>query len=51
MSKFLVIDGLDGSGKGTVTRMPKDYLTAKGVDLMEETIDDNGVAFGDPARQ
>lgn len=26
-------------------------LTAKGVDLMEETIDDNGVAFGDPARQ
>lgn len=32
MSKFLVIDGLDGSGKGTVTRMLKDYLTAKGVE-------------------
>ena len=26
-------------------------LTAKGIDLMEGTIDDDGVAFGDPARQ
>lgn len=25
-------------------------LTAKGIDLMEGTIDDDGVAFGDPAR-
>lgn len=26
-------------------------LTAKGIDLMEGTIDDDGVAFGDPTRQ
>ena len=26
-------------------------LTAKGIDLMEGTIEDNGVAFGDPSRQ
>lgn len=26
-------------------------LTAKGIDLMEGTIEDDGVAFGDPARQ
>lgn len=26
-------------------------LTAKGFDLMEGTIEDGGVAFGDPARQ
>lgn len=26
-------------------------LTALGVDLMEDTLDDDGVAFGDPARQ
>ncbi|MBQ8911860.1 MAG: deoxynucleoside kinase [Clostridia bacterium] len=32
MSKFLVIDGLDGSGKGTITRMLRDYLTEKGVE-------------------
>lgn len=32
MSKFLVIDGLDGSGKGTITRMLRDYLTKNGVE-------------------
>ncbi|MBQ8236324.1 MAG: deoxynucleoside kinase [Clostridia bacterium] len=32
MSKLLVIDGLDGSGKGSITRMLRDYLTEKGVD-------------------
>ena len=32
MSKFLVIDGLDGSGKGSVTRMLRAYLTQKGVE-------------------
>lgn len=26
-------------------------LTAKGIDLMEGTLDDEGVAFGDPMRQ
>lgn len=26
-------------------------LTAKGYDLLEGTIDDDGIAFGDPARQ
>ena len=31
MSKFLVIDGLDGSGKGSVTRMLRAYLTEKGI--------------------
>ena len=30
MSKLIVIDGLDGSGKGTVTRMLREYLTKKG---------------------
>lgn len=32
MSKFLVIDGLDGSGKGTITKMLQQYLTEKGVE-------------------
>ncbi len=32
MSKFIVIDGLDGSGKGSVTRMLRDYLTNKGIE-------------------
>ncbi len=32
MSKLLVIDGLDGSGKGSITRMLRDYLTQKGMD-------------------
>ena len=32
MSKFLVIDGLDGSGKGSVTRMLRAYLNEKGVE-------------------
>ncbi len=32
MSKFLVIDGLDGSGKGSVTRMLQSYLTEKGIE-------------------
>ena len=32
MSKFLVIDGLDGSGKGSVTRMLRAYLNDKGVE-------------------
>ena len=32
MSKFLVIDGLDGSGKGTITRMLRDHLTKTGVE-------------------
>lgn len=32
MSKFLVIDGLDGSGKGTITRMLRDHLTKNGVE-------------------
>lgn len=30
MSKFLVIDGLDGSGKGSVTRMLLQYLKEQG---------------------
>lgn len=30
MSKFIVIDGLDGSGKGSVTRMLRAYLTENG---------------------
>lgn len=30
MCKLLVIDGLDGSGKGTITRMLREYLTANG---------------------
>ena len=30
MSRFIVIDGLDGSGKGSVTRMLRAYLDAKG---------------------
>ena len=32
MSKFLVIDGLDGSGKGSVTRMLRAKLDAAGVE-------------------
>ena len=32
MSKFIVIDGLDGSGKGSITRMLRDHLTAKGIE-------------------
>lgn len=32
MSKLIVIDGLDGSGKGTQTRMLRAYLTKKGVE-------------------
>lgn len=32
MSKFLVIDGLDGSGKGTVTKMLCQYLQEKGIE-------------------
>lgn len=32
MSKFVVIDGLDGSGKGSVTRMLREYLSKRGVE-------------------
>ncbi|MBP3322442.1 MAG: deoxynucleoside kinase [Clostridia bacterium] len=32
MSKFIVIDGLDGSGKGSITRMLRDHLTKKGIE-------------------
>lgn len=31
MSKLIVIDGLDGSGKGTLTRMLREHLTKKGI--------------------
>lgn len=32
MSKLIVIDGLDGSGKGTQTRMLRAYLKEKGIE-------------------
>ena len=43
MSKLIVIDGLDGSGKGTVTRMLRSYLDGKGIenDLISFPMYDN----------
>ena len=44
----------DGEEMTLASNPPRDALirlTAKGIDLMEGTIEDDGVAFGDPARQ
>ena len=40
MGKLLVIDGLDGSGKGTITKMLTEYLCQKGINVMDEHIEE-----------
>ncbi len=48
--KFIVLDGPDGSGKGTQIGILRDYLQSEGI-AVESTIDPGGTVIGDKIRK
>ncbi len=48
--KFIVLDGPDGSGKGTQLKILREYLESQGIEV-EGAIDPGGTAIGDKIRK
>lgn len=48
--KFIVLDGPDGSGKGTQLKILREYLECHGIEVVG-TIDPGGTAIGDKIRK
>lgn len=49
-SKFIVLDGPDGSGKGTQIQLLREYLQSEGIEVVS-TFDPGGTVIGDKIRK
>ncbi len=47
VGKFIVLDGIDGCGKGTQTKLLSDFLTKKGYNIVNKKYPEYGQPIGD----